>query len=60
MTDPRLQQAADLLREVLDDVATAQTNGTALHPEARYRLAMAHDAVTQADTLLADALTAAP
>jgi hypothetical protein len=57
VSDPRLQQAADLILAVITDVATAQTNGAALHPEARFRLAMAHDAVTQADDLLADALT---
>lgn len=55
MTDPRLQQAADLIREVITDVDTAQTNGATIHPEARYRLALAHDAVTQSDGLLADA-----
>lgn len=53
LLDPRLREAAELIKAAIDDVATARTNGAVLHPEAHYRLAQAHDAVIQADRLLA-------
>lgn len=54
VTDTRLKQAANLVSEVLIAMTTdAQgIDQSALH-EARYRLGMAHDALAQADRLLA-------